>query len=132
MRLHGVRRAGCTTDSPTQEHVVAQEEVSRQLVAHRRSVRLDPDIELLARAVLEQLDAIALVVVEHEGGQKATDVGPHDRSATEVVALRVRLLAEDGDVVPSSRPLARELTRVDVRARPAEQIPVPDEDLHAK
>ena len=111
--------------------MVAQEEVSRQLVAHRRSVRLDPDIELLARAVLEQLDAIALVVVEHEGGQKAADVGPHDLSAAEVVALRVRLLAEDRDVVPSSRPLARELPRVDVRARPAEQIPVPDDDLHA-
>ena len=131
MRLHGVRRAGCETDGAAQEHVVAQEEVGRQLVAHRRGVRLDPDIELLARAVLEQLHAIALVVVEHEDGQQAADVGPHDRSAAEVVALRVRLLAEDRDVVPTSRPLARELTRVHVRARPTEQIPVPDDDLHA-
>ena len=111
--------------------MVAEDEVGRQLVAHRRSVRLDPDIELLARAVLEQLHAIALVVVEHEDGQQAANVGSHDGSAAEVVALRVRFLREDGDVVPASRPLARELTRVHVRARPTEEVPVPDDDFHA-
>ena len=43
----------------------------------------------------------------------------------------MRLLAEHGDVVPVARPLARELARVDVRPRAAEQVPVPDEDAHA-
>jgi hypothetical protein len=77
--LHGVRRAGCTTDSPTQEHV-KQGEVSRcwsRTAAAFASTRH----RALARTVLEQLDAIALVVVEHEGRQKATDVGPHDRAS---------------------------------------------------
>ena len=87
------------------------------VLAERRRVRLDPGVELLARAVLQQLDAVALVAVEHEDGKQAADVGTHDLRAAEVEALGVRLLAEDGDVVPGARPLARELAGVDVRAR---------------
>ena len=58
--------------------MVAEDEVGRQLLAHRRRVRLDPAVELRARAVLEQLDLVPLVAVEHEDGQQAADVGPDD------------------------------------------------------
>ena len=132
MRLDGVARAARAPDRAAEQDVVAEDEVGRQLLAHRRRVRLDPGVELVARAVLEQLDAVALVVVEHEDGKEPADVGTHDLRATEVVALGMRLLAEDRDVVPGTRPLARELARVHVRPRPAEQVPVPDQDLHAR
>ena len=99
-----------------------------QALTHGGGVRLDPRVELLARAVLQQLHVVALVVVEHEDGQQPADVGPDDLGAAEVVALGMRLLAENGDVVTRARPLSRELARVDVRPRPAQQVPVPDED----
>ena len=94
MGLHGVPRASRTTDRATEKHVVAEEEIRRQVLAHRSGVRLDPGVELVARAVLQELHAIPLVVVEHEDGKEPSDIGSYDRSAAEVVALRVRLLAE--------------------------------------
>ena len=130
VRLHGIGRARRATDRAAEQHVVAQEKVGRQMFTHGRRVRLDPRVELAARAVLEQLDAVALVVIEYEGGQEASHVGPDDSGAPEVVALRMRLLAENGDLVPRPRPLASELARVDVRPRPSEEVPVPEENPH--
>ncbi len=132
MRLHGIRRTGRASDRPAEQYVVAEEEVRGNVLTNNGRVRLDPGVELIARAVLEQPHAIALVVVEHEDRQEAADVGPHDLRAADVEPLGVRFLADDGHVVPLARPLPRELARVDVRARAAQQVPVPDDDPHAR
>src|SRR4029450_13815145 len=58
------------------------------------------------------------------------DVGAHGLGRPEVVVVWPGLLREDGDVVPLAAPLARELACVDVRARPREEVAVPDEDPH--
>ena len=108
----------------------AEDEVGRQVLAERGGVRLDPRVELGARAVLHELHLVALVAVEDEDRQQAADVRPHGLRAAEVVALRVRLLAEDRHVVPGAAPLARERARVDVRAGAAEQVAVPEQDPH--
>ena len=103
-----------------------------QLGANGRCVRLDPRVELRARAVLEQLHLVALVAVEHEGGQQAADIRPDDPCRADVVTLGMRLLAEDDDVVPRAAPLPREGARVDVRAGAAEEIAVPEQDAHGR
>ena len=56
--------------------------------------------------------------------------GHDDPRAAEVVALGMPLLADDGDVVAGVAPLARERARVDVGARTAEQVAVPEQDPH--
>ncbi len=131
VRLHRVARARGLADRAAEEHVVAEDEVGREALAKGARVRLDPAVELLARAVLEKLDLVALVVVEDEGREQPAHVRLHDLGRSQVVQLRMRLLTEHGHVVPRPRPLARELPRVHVRPRPAEQVPVPEEDAHA-
>ena len=130
MSLERVRRSGRGTDGAAEEHVVAEHEIRRQTLAQHRRIRLDPAVELSARAVLEELDLVALVAVEDEDGQEPADVRPQDLRSAEVVALGVRLLAYDRDLVPPVAPLARKLPRVDVRPGSAEQVPVPEEDAH--
>src|SRR5207247_1499358 len=71
-----------------------------------------------------------LVPVEDEHRQQSGDLRTHDAYAPEVVLRRTRLLAEDDDIVTGSAPLARERARVHVRARPAEQVAVPEQDPH--
>ena len=66
------------------------------------------------------------------GSRPPGQVGHDDPRPAEVVALRMPLLADDRHVVPGEAPLARERARVDVRARPAEQIPVPEQDPHGR
>ncbi len=95
-----------------------------------RGVSLDPGVELGAAAVLDAPHLVALVAVEDEHRQQATDVRTHGRRTAEVEALRVGLLGEDGDVVAGVAPLAREHARVDVRAGAAEEVAVPEEDAH--
>ena len=68
--------------------MIAEDEVGRPVLAHRGRVRFDPGVEVVARAVLEQLDAVPLVVVEHEDGQEPAHVGTHDLRAADVEALR--------------------------------------------
>ena len=99
VRLDRIAGAGRGPDRSAQEDVVAEDEVGRQLLAHRRCVALHPLVELVAGAVLHQLDLIALVAVEHEDRQQAAHVRPDDRGAAEVVALGVRFLLKHGDVV---------------------------------
>ena len=111
---------------------MAEDDVGRQVLAQRRGVRLDPALELLPRAVLDELHLVALVAVEHEDGQEPAHVRPDDARAAEVVELRSRLLAEDGDVVAGVRPLPRQRPRVDVGAGAAEQVAVPEEDAHGE
>ena len=111
--------------------MVAEDDVGRQLGSKSGGVRLDPRVELRSRAVLEELHLVALVAIEDEDWQQTTHVGSYHSSAPEVVTLRVRLLAENDDVVPGAAPFLRERTCIDVRARAAEQIPVPEKDAHA-
>ena len=128
--LTDVRRSGRGGDRPAEEDVVREHEVSGQSLANCGGVRLHPPVELVARAVLEQLDLVALVAVEDERRQQPADVGPDDLRPAEVVQLRVRLLAEHDHVVPRPGPLARELPRVHVRPRTTEEVPVPEQNPH--
>ena len=128
--LDGEARAARGTDRPAEQDVVAEDEVGRKVTDERTGIGLDPAVELVGAAVLHELDLVPLVAVEHEHGQQPADVRPDDRGSAEVVQLRPRLLAEDGDVVPGARPLTRELARVHVGARAAEQVAVPEQDAH--
>jgi hypothetical protein len=112
--------------------VVGEDEVCGQVLAQRSGVPLDPGIELGPRAVLDALDLVAVVAVEHEDRQQPADVRAHRGRTAEVVERRLGLLAEDGDVVPGPRPLPRERARVDVRAGAPEQIAVPEQDPHGR
>jgi hypothetical protein len=112
--------------------VVAEGEIRREPLAQRSRVGFDPRVELGACAVLQQLDLVAVVAVDDEDRQEAADVRPHDLCAADVVPLGMRLLAEDGDLVPSARPLARELLRVHVRPGAGEQVAVPEQDAHER
>jgi len=128
VRLDRVGRSDRRADRAPEQDVVAEDEVGRKLIAQRACVRLDPGVELGSRAVLEELDLVALVAVAHEDGQEPADIRPHELRPPEVVELRVRLLAEDGHVVTREAPLARQGAGVDVRPGPAEQVPVPEQD----
>ncbi len=125
-------RTGGGPDRPAEENVVAEHEIGGKPRAERGAVRLDPAVELLPRAVLHELDLVALVAVEDEHRQEPPDIGPDDLGAAEIVRSGCGLLAEDGDVVPCPRPLPGELARVDVRPGPTEQVPVPEQDPHRR
>ena len=78
VRLDRERRSRRRSDRPAEEDVVGEDDVGRQVLAQRRGVRLDPALELLPRAVLDELHVVALVAVEHEDGQEPAHVRPHD------------------------------------------------------
>jgi hypothetical protein len=67
--LHGVVSARARPDRSAEQYVVAEEHVGRQMLAHRGRVGLHPCVELGTTAVLQQLDPVALVPVEHECGK---------------------------------------------------------------
>ena len=110
--------------------MVGEDQIGGHALPHRARVRFDPLGEAVARAILQEHDLVACVAVEHEDRQKAVDVRTHGRGASEIVPLGMRLLREDDDVVPGSRPFAGDLPCVDVRARAAEEVPVPEQDPH--
>ena len=128
MRLHDVRAAARSADGPTQQDVVDVEEICGPLFADRRGVRVDPGVELRARALLQALHLVALVAVDHENGEQPADVRSHGGRSSEIEPLRLSLLGEHGDVMAASAPLARELPGVDVRPRATQEVAVPDED----
>ncbi len=64
--LTAYRAPARRADRAAEEDVVAEDEVGGIELAEHRRVRLDPGVELGARAVLEQLDLVALVAVEDE------------------------------------------------------------------
>src|SRR5207248_5509516 len=71
------------------------------------------------------------VTVEDEDGQQVVrQLRPHGAGACEVVSGGVPLLADDHDLVPKPAPSSRERARVHVGARAAEQVAVPEDDLH--
>ncbi len=51
------------------------------------------------RNVLDPSCLEILIAVDHEDRENAADVRPHDLCAAEVVALGMRVLAEDHDLV---------------------------------
>jgi hypothetical protein len=131
VRFHGVARAGGSGYGRAHDDVVCEHEVCGQVLAEDAGIGLDVTPSFVGGQVLDEACLEPLVAVEDERRQHAADVGPDERRPGEVEALRVRLLAEDDDVVPLARPFARERARVDVRARPAEQVAVPEEDSHS-
>ena len=135
LRAMGLDRKACTggdPDRPAEENVVAEHEIRGKPRAERGAIRLDPALELLPRAVLHELDLVPLVAVEDEDRQEPPDIGPDDLRGSEIVRVGMRVLAEDGDVMPRPRPLPGELARVDVRPRSSEQVPVPEQDAHRR
>ena len=46
--LHGIRGTRGTTDGAAEKHVIAEEKICRQVLAHGRGVRVDPGVELVA------------------------------------------------------------------------------------
>ena len=130
VRLHRERHADGGADRRTEQHVVGEDQVGGKMLAHGRGVQPDVALALRSAEGLQQLRLEPFVTVEHEDGQQPADVRPHHARAADVVCLRLRLLAEDDDVVSCAAPLARERTRVDVRSRPAEQVAVPEQDAH--
>ena len=132
VRLDHERHPDRHADRRSEEHVVQEEEVGRQVLAHDGGVPLDEVAALGLGEVLQRAGLEVLVTVEDEDGERpAGQVGPDDPRAPEVVALGMRLLAEDDHLVPETSPGPGERARVDVRAGPAQEVAVPEEDLHA-
>ena len=120
VRLDREARPRSAPDGRPEQHVVREDEVGRQVLAQRRGVRLDVAVALGLREVLQQPRLEPLVPVEHErpaAARRARAARPPRRRGR---TLRMRLLAEDDDVVARAAPLARERPRVDVRAGAAE------------
>jgi len=129
VRLDAERHARREPDGRSHQHVIREHDVRRQQVAKHRRVRLDVGGALGLREVLEVLRLETLVPIEHEHGQEtARQVGHDDLGGAEVEVLGRALLADDDDFVAGSRPFTRQRTGVDVRARAAEQVAVPEED----
>ena len=119
-------------NAAAEQDVVREHDVGRQLFADRRGVQGDVAVAFGGSEVRQHPRLDAFVAVEHEHRQQAADVGPDDRGAAELVELRVRLLTEDDDLVAGGAPFAGERTRVDVRARAAEEVAVPEQDPHGR
>jgi hypothetical protein len=133
VRLDRERRARGDADGSAEQHVVREDEIGGQELAYGGGVCVDPPLELVPRAVGQPSHVVvAFVAVEHEHREEAAHVGAGRSRSTEVVCLRVGLLAQDGHVVSRACPLARERPRVDVRPCPAEEIAVPEQDAHAR
>src|SRR5215211_5969771 len=111
--LDGERHAARQADRASREDVIHEQEVGRELGPNGRGVRLD-----------------VLVVVEDEDRQRPGKPRADDARAAEVEPLAVGLLAEDDDLMAGPRPFARERARVDVRAGAAQEVAVPEENLH--
>ncbi len=132
VRLDGIACAGSSGYGTAGQHVVREDEVGGELALERARVRVDVAGELDGRELLQQPRLEPLVAVEDEHRQKPVrQLRPHDLGPAEIEPRRVRVLAEDDDVVPGAPPRPRDLPRVDVRSGSFEQIPVPEQDAHA-
>ena len=131
VHLHDVRDPGRGGDGPAHQRVVREEEIGRQQLAQRGRVRLGVPLALVRRPLGQQLRTKALIAVEDEHReQPAGKLGANNLCRSQVEALRMRLLRHDHDVMPVAAPLAGERPGVDVRARAAQQVAVPEEDPH--
>ena len=119
VRFHREACTGRGGDRPSEQHVVREDEVGRQPLAHSRGVQLDESFALLPRQLLQKPRLEPLVAVEDEDGKELADLGPDDLGTAQVVPLRMPLLAEDHHLVPGQAPLPRQGAGIDVGARPA-------------
>ena len=128
-------REACAARGPDrapEQDVVREDEVDGLMLPQCRRVPLHPGVELGPSAALDELDLVALVAVEHEDRQQPTDIRPDRGGAAEIVELRLGLLAEHGDLVTRPCPLSRQRPGVHIRARAAEEVAVPEQDLHGR
>jgi hypothetical protein len=130
VRLDLVARTCARCDRAPHQHVVREDEVGGKVGSERADVARDIPLAVRARHVLEQDRLEPLVPVEHEHGQEPADLRPADLGPAEVELLRLRILAEDDDLVPGPAPLTRQRPRVLVRARSGKQVAVPEENPH--
>jgi hypothetical protein len=100
VRLDRERPSGSGAHRAAEEDVVAQDEVGREALPQGCRVGADPAVELGARAVLEELDLVALVAVEDEDRKEASDVRPDDCGTADVEPLRVRVLQRPSPRAP--------------------------------
>ncbi len=112
--------------------MVREQEIGRPELTQGGRVRLDVRPALLVREVLQQPRLEPFVAVEDERGQQpARQLRSHDARAAEVELLGMTLLADDRHVVPRAAPFPGQSARVDVRARPSKEVPVPQQDPQA-
>ena len=130
VRLHGVRASDRGADGPAQEQVVRQHEVGREVLAHGGRARLHEALALGPAEILDASSLHVLVAVDDEHRQEPAHIGPDHLCPADVVPIGMRILAEDDDLVPEARPGAREAARVHIRSGAAQEIAVPDENLH--
>src|SRR5919201_1683637 len=131
VRLDGVGRGGGRRDGPAQEDVVREDEVGRQLAADRGRVGVDVALAFSRGQVLEKPRLEPFVAVEDEHRQEvAGQLRADDPGAAEVIRGGGPLLADADDLVAGLSPRPRAGRGVHVRGRPAEQVPVPEDDLH--
>jgi hypothetical protein len=131
VRLDGERHPDCRAHGSAEEHVIREQIVRRQVIADGGSVLLDEPFPLGLAEILEVPSLEVFVAVEHEDRQRPLYLGTNARRAAEVIGLRTRLLGENDDLVAEPAPGTGERTGVDVRARPAQEVAVPNENLHA-
>ena len=132
VRLDRVARAARRRDGPAEQDMVGEDEVGRKVLAQRRRVRRHVALTLRNAQLREEAHLEPLVAVEHEDGQQAADVRPHDLAPPRSYCSGMRLLGEDGDVVPGTAPCARERACVHVGAGPSQEVSVPEEDPHPR
>ena len=130
MRLDRVGRLDRRGDGSSGQDVVGEDEIGRKMPAERFAVQLDVALELSPAQLVQKSCLQALVFVEHEHRQSPADLRPDQLRRADVVALGVPLLAEEQHLVARPAPLAGQRARVDVGARSAEQVTVPEKDLH--
>ena len=132
VRLDHVARAGRRSHRPSGHDVVREDDVRRKMLAQRRRVELDVTVTLGPRQLGKPSRLQPLVTVEDEDRQDAADVRTHELRTAEVVDVRMPLLREQHDLVAGAAPLPRERARVDVRARAAQEVPVPEKDSQVR
>jgi hypothetical protein len=110
--------------------VVHEHEVRGQVRADGGGVPLDPRVAFRGGELGQEPRLEILVAVEDEHGKQAARVRPDHSRAADVVAFGMRFLAEEDDVVAEMAPCAGERARVDVRTGPAQEVAVPEENLH--
>ena len=121
--------AATPTGAPRSTWLVSRKSAGRhsRITAAFRSTKV---ATLLPGQFLQERRLHSLVPVKDEDRKGPVQLGPDHGRAAEVIALGMRLLAKDDDLVPRARPGARQGPGVDVRARSAQEVPMPEENLH--
>jgi hypothetical protein len=112
--------------------MVDEDAIGRKKFAHGGGIELDEAFPLGLGQILEIGRFEILVAVEDEDRQGPVDRGSNDLDTLEAfVPVRMRVLAEDDDLMSETAPGARQGARIDIRSRASEEVAVPKENLHA-